>query len=91
MRASLGLIAAVAKLDAGDGTALHVRVGIATGLVVVGDLIGQGSHKNGPLLGNPQSGRPVAISRLPEHRCHRQHDPPLLGGLFEYRPLGRVS
>src|SRR4029077_13190219 len=42
VRASLGLIAAVAELDAGDGTALHVRVGIATGLVVVGDLMGQG-------------------------------------------------
>src|SRR5215471_11984601 len=38
VRAGLALVEAVAKLDAGQAKSLHVRVGIATGLVVVGDL-----------------------------------------------------
>jgi class 3 adenylate cyclase len=79
VRASLGLIAAVAKLDAGDGTALHVRVGIATGLVVVGDLIGQGVAQEQTVVGEPDT---VVIDSITRR---------LLGGLFEYRPLGSVS
>ena len=42
-RAGLQLGEAVAGLDTAAGEALQVRVGIATGLVVVGDLIGQGA------------------------------------------------
>jgi class 3 adenylate cyclase len=37
-RAGLAVVAAVSKLD--DGTPLNVRVGIATGLAVVGDIVG---------------------------------------------------
>src|SRR5262245_25625570 len=42
VRAGLALVAAVAQLSDGAGMALQVRVGIATGLVVVGDLLGEG-------------------------------------------------
>ena len=41
--AGLALLNTVAKLDTSGGTRLRVRVGIATGLVVVGDLIGEGT------------------------------------------------
>ena len=40
-RAGLALIGAVAAVKADVGIDLHVRVGIATGTVVVGDLIGE--------------------------------------------------
>jgi len=40
VRAGLGAAAAVATMKGQDGTALSARVGIATGQVVVGDLIG---------------------------------------------------
>ncbi|TAI61166.1 hypothetical protein [Bradyrhizobium sp. Leo170] len=43
MRAGLALIETVAKLDAGHTTSLQVRIGIATGLVVVDDLHGEGA------------------------------------------------
>src|SRR5260370_29253917 len=43
VRAGLALIEAVPKLDSGQATSLQVRVGIATGLVVVGDLLGEGA------------------------------------------------
>ena len=45
VRAGLALVEAVTKIDARGGTALRVRVGIATGLVVVGDLIGEGGSQ----------------------------------------------
>jgi class 3 adenylate cyclase/predicted ATPase len=40
VRAGLAAVAAVARLEAPDGTRLAARVGIATGLVVVGELVG---------------------------------------------------
>jgi class 3 adenylate cyclase len=40
VRAGLALVEAVGLLDTTAGTPLQVRVGIATGLVVVGDLVG---------------------------------------------------
>src|SRR6266481_1431011 len=43
VRAGLALIEAVTKLDAGQATSLRVRVGVAAGLVVVGDLLGEGA------------------------------------------------
>ena len=42
-RAGLALVDAVADLRTDIGTELQVRVGIATGTVVVGDLIGEGA------------------------------------------------
>src|SRR5262245_30885506 len=42
VRAGLALVGAVAQLSDGVEMALQVRVGIATGLVVVGDLLGEG-------------------------------------------------
>src|SRR5262245_18999048 len=47
VRAGLALAEAVAKRGAGQASSLHVRIGIATGLVVVGDLIGgDAAHDN---------------------------------------------
>src|SRR3984957_13994998 len=42
VQAGLALVEAAPKLVTAAGSPLHVRVGIATGLVVVGDLIGSG-------------------------------------------------
>src|SRR5262249_58496309 len=43
VRAGLDIIAAVARLETRAGEPLAVRIGIATGLVVVGDLSGEGA------------------------------------------------
>src|SRR5271167_919627 len=42
VQAGLAIVEAAPKLGAAAGSPLHVRVGIATGLVVVGDLVGSG-------------------------------------------------
>ena len=43
VRAGLAIAEAVGRLPASGGTTLAARLGIATGLVVVGDLVGQGA------------------------------------------------
>ena len=55
VRAGLGLIDAIGRLDVGSAK-LQARVGIATGPVVVGDLIGEGSAQE-------QSSSPFASFR----------------------------
>src|ERR1700736_1816618 len=50
VRAGLGIIDAVGRLDVKSVT-LQARVGIATGLVVVGDLIGEGSAQEQSVVG----------------------------------------
>jgi class 3 adenylate cyclase len=42
VRAALAIVAAAPKLITAAGAPLHARVGVATGLVVVGDLLGSG-------------------------------------------------
>ena len=49
VRAGLGLVAAVGALKSHAG--LQTRVGIATGLVVVGDLIGSGGSQEQAIVG----------------------------------------
>ncbi|TIP71134.1 MAG: adenylate cyclase [Mesorhizobium sp.] len=51
VRAALAVVAAVADLSLGDGQQLSVRVGIATGVVVVGDLIGVGAAQENAVVG----------------------------------------
>src|SRR5215468_2473124 len=50
VRAGLGVVAAVGRLDI-RAVKLQARVGIATGLVVVGDLIGAGSAQEQSVVG----------------------------------------
>jgi class 3 adenylate cyclase len=47
VRAGLTLVEAVSKLDGGSAGSLQLRVGGATGSVVVGDLVGNGADQQG--------------------------------------------
>jgi len=51
VRAGLGVIEEVASLDLPYEVELSVRVGIATGLVVAGDIIGEGASEERSVLG----------------------------------------
>ncbi|WP_027555879.1 adenylate/guanylate cyclase domain-containing protein [Bradyrhizobium sp. Cp5.3] len=90
--AGLALVAAVAGLDVGPEARLRVRVGIATGLVIVGDLIGDGASQEHGVVGKT----PNLASRLqalaePDTVVIDGSTRRLVGGLFEYLPLGSVS
>ena len=51
VRAGLELADGVAKLDTSAGRALAARIGIATGLVMVGELIGEGAAQEQTVVG----------------------------------------
>ncbi|CAH2405050.1 adenylate/guanylate cyclase domain-containing protein [Mesorhizobium ventifaucium] len=51
VRAALAVVSAVNRLSVKGGQQLSVRVGIATGVVVVGDLIGIGSAQENAVVG----------------------------------------
>ena len=63
VRAGLALVEAVPKLKTAASAPLQVRVGIATGLVVVGDLIGAGAAQEQAVVGET----PNLAARLQAH------------------------
>ena len=92
VRAGLALTEAVAKLEIRLGPSLHVRIGIASGLVVAsGSAREEAGHE------------PVAIGEAPDLAVQLQSIAPadavviaattrhLVRGLFEYREVRRVS
>jgi class 3 adenylate cyclase len=60
VRASLTLVDEIARLPSVRGMPMQVRIGIATGLVVVGDLIGEGAAREQSVVGET----PNLASRL---------------------------
>lgn len=90
-RAGLALVDAVANLQTVPATQLQVRVGIATGMVVVGDLTGEGAAKEQTVIGETPNlaARLQALAEpgtvLISDSTHR-----LTEGHFEFRNLGPV-
>jgi len=87
VRAGLGLIVAVSALKA--ASPLQTRVGIATGLVVVGDLIGSGEAQERGIVGET----PNLAARLqgiagPNTVVVAESTRKLLGNLFDLQDLG---
>jgi class 3 adenylate cyclase/tetratricopeptide (TPR) repeat protein len=92
VRAGLALVEAVAGLDTAAGETLQVRVGIATGLVVVGDLIGEGEARERGVVGET----PNLAARLqglaePGAVVISASTRRLTGGLFDYKDLGAIE
>src|SRR5215831_539049 len=91
-RAGLALVEAVAKLDAGQAKSLHVRVGIATGLVVVGDLIGgDAAHENEVIGETPNLAARLQALAEPDSIVIDASTRRLLADLFEYHDLGAIE
>ena len=89
--AGLGLIDAVGRLDA-KSVKLQARVGIATGLVVVGDLIGEGSAQEQSVVGEtPNLAARLQALAEPDAVVIAAGTRRLVGHLFEYRDLGTVE
>ncbi len=87
VRVGLALIEVVGKLSSEEP--LRVRVGIATGLVVIGDLIGEGEAQERGIVGET----PNLAARLqgvaePGMVVISESTRKLVGGLFEFADLG---
>jgi len=89
IRAGLALVGAVANLKTDIGTALQVRVGIATGMVVVGDLIGEGAAKEREVIGEtPNLAARLQALAMPGTVLICESTRRLTEGQFEYRNVG---
>jgi class 3 adenylate cyclase/predicted ATPase len=91
VRAALGLTAAIPKLQIGSDAPLQVRVGVATGLVVVGDLVGRGAAQERGVVGDtPNLAARLQALAEPGQVVIAEGSRRLARGLFEYDDLGRV-
>ena len=87
VRAGLELVAAVGGLK--THAALQTRVGIATGLVVVGDLIGSGASQEQAIVGEtPNLAARLQAVAEPNSVVIAEGTRKLLGNLFELEDLG---
>jgi class 3 adenylate cyclase/tetratricopeptide (TPR) repeat protein len=92
VRSGLTLVKVVADLDVGPRTALQIRVGIATGLVVVGDLLsGDPAHEYEVVGEAPNLAARLQTLAEPNMVVIDSNTRRLLGHLFEYRAFGPLS
>jgi len=91
VRSGLGAIDAVSRLDV-KSAKLQTRVGIATGLVVVGDLIGEGPAREQSVVGEtPNLAARLQALAEPDTVVISASTRRLVGDLFEYRDLGAIE
>jgi class 3 adenylate cyclase len=89
VRAGLATIEAIARLDNAVGVRLEARVGVATGIVVVGDLVGSGESSERGVVGDT----PNLAARLqgvaePGRVVIAEATRRLVGDLFELEDVG---
>jgi hypothetical protein len=89
-RAGLDIVAAVGRLDTSGIGKLQVRIGIATGLVVVGDLVGEGASQEQAVVGEtPNLAARLQALAEPGTVVVAVATRRLLGSLFRLQALGR--
>jgi class 3 adenylate cyclase len=90
VRAGLELVARVTGLK--THATLQTRVGIATGLVIVGDLIGSGTSQEQAIVGEtPNLAARLQAIAEPNTVVIAESTRKLLGNLFELRDLGATN
>src|SRR5713101_628667 len=90
VRAGLDIIAAVARLETRAAEPLAVRIGIATGLVVVGNPSGEGALREHAVVGDtPNLAARLQALAEPGTVVVGASTRRLLGDLFRLRDLGR--
>jgi predicted ATPase/class 3 adenylate cyclase len=91
VRAGLTLVATVGRLKAPAGEALAARIGIATGLVVVGDLVGEGAAQEQAVIGEtPNLAARLQAVAEPGRVVVAEATRRLLGAGFELADLGET-
>jgi class 3 adenylate cyclase/predicted ATPase len=88
VRAGLDLVAKISRLLLPSGDPLQVRVGIATGLVIVGETLGEGSAKEQAAVGiTPNLAARLQTAADPNAVLVAESTRPLLGNVFVYEPV----
>ncbi len=87
--AGLGILKAVRSMTAVKGRPLAVRIGIATGRVVVGDIVGEGASQAAAIVGEaPNLAARLQAIAEPNTIVIADATYALAGGLFECTSLG---
>jgi class 3 adenylate cyclase/tetratricopeptide (TPR) repeat protein len=89
VRAAINILAEVAGIELPDGTRVQARVGIATGLVVVGEIVGSGAAQERAIVGEtPNLAARLQALAAPDTILVSEATQNLLGGLFELESTG---
>src|SRR5207237_2477369 len=92
VRAGLQIVTTARPVPAAPGGRLPVRVGIATGLVVVGDLVGAGESQERGVVGEtPNLAARLQTLAEPDSVVIDANTHRLTSGIFEYEELGMVA
>ena len=92
VRAALAVAAAVPGIATPAGEPLAARIGMATGTVVVGDLVGDEEARERAVVGEtPNLAARLALAAEPGAVVIAEGTRRLLGDLFAHRDLGTVS
>jgi class 3 adenylate cyclase/predicted ATPase len=89
VRAGLQLVEAITRLEPDAAVRLQARIGIATGRVVVGDLVGEGASREEAVVGDvPNLAARLQALAEPGMVVIGEATHRLLGGLFQVDDLG---
>jgi class 3 adenylate cyclase len=92
IRAGLELCAAVRTLRPDADVPMRCRVGIATGMVIVGDLVGLGEVRDHGIVGDaPDLAVRLQVSAKPDTVAIEPTTWRLIGNLFDCRDLGALD
>src|SRR5437773_833873 len=90
--AALAIIDSVTQLKGPEGQALKTRVGIATGIVVIGDIVGSGVAREHSIVGEtPNLAARLQVLAEPNSILISQSTHHLLGRQFDYQNLGEQA
>jgi class 3 adenylate cyclase/tetratricopeptide (TPR) repeat protein/energy-coupling factor transporter ATP-binding protein EcfA2 len=89
VRAALVILGEVGGIELPDGTRVQARIGIATGLVVVGEIIGSGTAQERTIVGEtPNLAARLQALAAPGSILISEATQNLLGGLFDLERAG---
>jgi predicted ATPase/class 3 adenylate cyclase len=92
VRTGLEIIGAIGRLRSPDGVPLAARIGIATGLVVVGEMVGSGASEEQAVVGEtPNLAARLQSLAEPGSVVIAEGTHRLIGSLFEQVDLGAVE
>ena len=92
VRAGLELCAAVRALRPGADVPMQCRVGVATGMLIVGDPVGVGAARSQEIFGDaPNLATLLAVAAQPGTVAVEPATQRLIGNLFDYRELGPIG
>ena len=89
VHAAVGILAEVHDIEMPDGTRVQTRIGIATGLVVVGEIVGTGVAQERTIVGEtPNLAARLQALAKPDSILVSGSTQKLIGGLFELAYTG---